>query len=157
MHTRLGGAIAPDLDNGLVVFVNLTRNDFCPWLAGGAVGIRLGSLVDWHIETGRDQDFVGIVGQGTLPLELSRLDDDAELTGACTDTDQSTEPFAVGEAEVMMNVMTQGAETDVMRGRGTVVDAAGNEYRYHFTGMSGVDGQDVLRRVDDFGLLVPLP
>lgn len=110
-------AVFPDRDNDLVVFVNMTREGFCSWLADGAVGSppMLTPLVDWHHDTGPDRELTGVVGVGTPPVELWHLD---EGTGPCDSTDESTEPFAVGEIEIKINVMRAGAEPDMFRGRG---------------------------------------
>lgn len=156
-HEVWDGVIVPDWDNGLAVFVNLTRDDFCDWLAAGAPGEPplITSLIDWHHETGPDRELTGVVGQGTLPIELWRLDD-GPLGGPCDSTDESTEPFAVGEAYAQWNVMRAAAEPDIFRARGTVVDADGTEYRYHVRAMGTIDAQGVLRMIDRSGLLVPL-
>lgn len=147
--------VFPDWDNGLAVFVNTTRDGFCTWLAEGAVGSppMLTPLVDWHHDTGPERELTGVVGQGTPPVELWRLD---EGTGPCDSTDESTEPFAVGEIEIMVNVMRAAAEPDIFRARGTVVDTDGTEYRYHVRAMGTIDAQGVLRMLDRSGLLVPL-
>ena len=76
----------PDLENGLAVFVNTTRNDLCDWVEGGAVGPPPGEVpISIQIkETGNGA--VVMSGRGVVPIELWRLDEDVPpLIGACED------------------------------------------------------------------------
>lgn len=114
----------PDEERGLVVLINVTREVVCTaeqiafemafiaWLEAGEVGPPPAPPAE-PLE-GIEPATVQVVetGQGALvyslqvrdvPMELWVLDEDAQLVGPCTDTDQSEEPFAAGTASFRIN------------------------------------------------------
>ena len=131
--------IMADVENGLAVFWNITRDGFCAWEAGGFAGpppvIELvpGSF---H-ETGKG----ALVGsfQAERPIELWTFDDDVPpLVSACGDTDDQSGPWATGVALVTGNdndIAVTGTRTNSFgeRGRGTVEDGDGDRWHYSWT------------------------
>lgn len=94
----------PDPENGLAVFVNITRENFCAWEAGGFVGPPpVGELVSAQFkETG--QGAVVSSFQADVSIELWRFDSDVPpLVGACEDTDGQVGPWATGDARIEAN------------------------------------------------------
>lgn len=91
-------SIQLDTENGLVVFFNMGRDAFCAWADSGFAGeppvTKLLAISESETPTG------AIVSSVTGPssLELWRLDADADFSGPCPDTDDSSEPWAVGTA-----------------------------------------------------------
>lgn len=88
---------AADVEHGLAVFVNITRDDLCEWVAGGADGPPpVDRLVPVQITR---------TGQGALvrsyrseaTVELYRVDDDVPpFENPCDDTDAQAGPWATG-------------------------------------------------------------
>ena len=151
-----------DVENGVAVFWNITRDDFCAWEAGGFAGappvIELVS-VSSH-ETGKG----ALVGsfQAERPIELWNLDDDVPpLVSACADTDDQTEPWATGVASVISNdndIDISGTRTNSFgeRGRGTVEDGDGGRWHYSwmFRATCTVDcGDDFSLKVENANLV----
>jgi len=153
--------IFPDVENQLVVFWNVTRDDYCAWEAGGFVGpfpalepvpVQLvatptGALV-FHWNAVRH-------------LELWTMNEDAPLTGPCEDTDDSTAPWVTGSARWMGNdndldhngsVEAGLYRTDSFgdRGIGTVVDADGQAWAYNWVFRAVYDKNLDFRPVVDF-------
>jgi hypothetical protein len=150
------------LDNGLVVFINASREAFCSdeqvareqaiigWLEAGAVEE---DFPEWAIE--RPAGFetwtplvvdvpkgaVARLNESGQHIELWRLDDpaDAPGLGACTDTDDRDELFATGTASIKSTVSDlfgQGlrpAALDHTRGHADLVGVDGADYRYTFS------------------------
>jgi hypothetical protein len=147
--------IFPDVQNGLVVFVNSDRATACTadvvawevavlaWLEGGEVGDRplepefptgLDPIAIQAHETGQGAVIYLAKGSG-LTIELWELEADAPLIGPCTDTDGAMHRVALGTASY------QGNDNDLFgsdtrgnafgdRGQGYLTDDAGNAYRY---------------------------
>ena len=68
--------------------------------------------------------------KGSAPLELWRLDEDADLTGPCQDTDAQSGPWAVGAARTVRNdndLDVSGTRSNAFGERlvGTATDADG--------------------------------
>ena len=127
--------ITLDLEHELVVFWNISRDDFCEWEASEFEGpAPVQQLIPAQfVETGQGA-LVG-VGGGVSTLELWALDEGADLSGPCQDTDAQAGPWAVGTANWTINdndIEVSGTRTNSFgeRGRGTVVDAAGNTWHY---------------------------
>ena len=80
----------------LVSFWNITRQDFCEWEAGGFVGDPpvTNLIPSTEVETGKG----AIVGRinASAGLEVWALDEDADLTGPCQDTDDQSAPWGLG-------------------------------------------------------------
>jgi hypothetical protein len=129
----------PDLENGLAVFVNTTRQDLCDWVDSGAVGSPPG-LVPISIQTKETgKGAVVVSGRGVVPIEVWRLDDDVPpLIGACEDTDEQVGPLATGTARVGFtdnDADVSLTRTNSFGGRlqATLTDAGGNTWRYIHT------------------------
>ena len=127
----------PDLTYGLVVFWNITRDAYCAWEAGGAVGdppvIEPVTTSSHQVQSGA----IMVTWQAERPLELWTLDEGADLSGPCQDTDDSTEPWATGSAMARStdnDLEVSGSRTNSFggSGRGTVWDADGNAWQYGF-------------------------
>ena len=151
-------SIFPDPDNGVVVFWNMARDAFCDWEASDfdgppptetAIAVRLRSTPTGPIIFSY---------YGTAPLELWALDEDADLSGPCQDTDDSSEPWATGSAHARYtdNDLDHPASLDAgirrtntfgERGEGKVVDADGGTWTYGWHWRVNFDGKGVDREV----------
>jgi hypothetical protein len=128
-----------DTDNGLAVFVNITRNNFCAWEAGGfADPPPVDALVPVQAkETG--QGAIVASFNTNLSIELWRLDEDVPpLVGPCEDTDGQIEPWATGIANVRGNdndfdVSLTRTNSFGNTGVAAVVDANGDAWHYSWT------------------------
>jgi hypothetical protein len=146
--------VFPDLDNGLVGYVNFTRADFCAWEAGGSVGPPpfLQASLSWLRVTGTGE--VSGNARGNLHVELWPLDDDAALESSCDDTSAATGPFAVGRADVRASQMP--LEHDDGRGawlgkaglKADLTGSDGTRYRYHAHVIELYDGKGRVRHID---------
>jgi hypothetical protein len=126
---------ALDLEHGLVVFWNISRDDYCEWEAGGFVGAPpVTRLIPAQEHLVRGEVLMGRFG-GTSNLELWTLDEDADLSGACQDTDDQSGPWATGTARL------RGTDNDIAvsltrtnafgaRLNGRVVDVDGKTWQY---------------------------
>lgn len=131
--------VFPDVENGLVVFWNITRDAACEWEASGFAGpppvIELTPVM--IKETGKGA-LVGSV-QAVRPIELWNFDDDVPpLVGPCEDTDDQTGPWATGIVRVTANdndLDVSGTRTNSFgdRGQGTVFDIEGGRWHYSWT------------------------
>lgn len=146
-------AIFPDLEHELVVFWNITRDDYCAWQADGFQDAPpVTQLVSGRFHILPNGAIVGAYAATTY-LELWLMNEDAPLTGPCEDTDDSSAPWAVGTARV------QSTDNDVdhdetvaagvvrgnafgQRGLGTVVDIDGatRHYSWIFLGLNDPNG-----------------
>jgi hypothetical protein len=144
-------AVFPDLDNGLVGYLNFTRAEFCAWEAGGFVGPPpyLESSLSWLRVTGTGE--VSGNARGNLHLELWPLNDDFALESSCEDTSDATEPLATGRADVRASQMP--LENDDGRGawlgkigfKAELTGSVGSRYRYHVHTLELLDGKGNLR------------
>lgn len=127
----------PDLENGVAVFWNITRDDLCAWAAGGFVGpppVIEPVTASFH-ETGQGALVASF--SATRPLELWNFDDDVPpLIDPCVDTDDQSGAWATGPVSVNANdndFDVSGTRTNSFgdRGQGTVVD--GDDARWHYS------------------------
>ena len=146
--------ITLDPEHELVVFWNISRDDFCEWEASDFEGpAPVQQLIPAQfVETGKGA-LVG-VGSGMSTLELWALDEGADLSGPCQDTDSQTAPWAVGTAWWTLNdndLDVSGTRINAFgeRGIGTVVDAAGNTRHYSWHFRLVIDRHDELRVVSE--------
>jgi hypothetical protein len=140
----------PDLENGLVVFWNISRDDYCAWEAGGFQGpAPVTERVSGRFNVLPSGAVVGGWAMSSS-LELWTLNEDAPLTGPCEDTDDSSIAWATGSARVTSTdndvFHFESVEAGVIRGNsfgeqgsGAVVDIAGESHRYSW-GFRAVDG-----------------
>jgi hypothetical protein len=130
--------VSLDVEHQLVAFWNITRADYCAWAESGFTGAPpVDRLVpSQYIETA--DGAVVAKFSATSTLELWALDADADFSAPCADTDGSSAPWAVGSAHLTGNdndLFVSGSRTNSFggRSRGTVWDASGAGWRYHWT------------------------
>jgi hypothetical protein len=148
-------AVFPDLDNGLVGYLNFTRADFCAWEVGGFVGPPpyLEASLSWERVTGTGE--VSGNARGDLHLELWPLNDDFALESSCDDTSDATEPFATGRADVRASQMPlenddgRGAWIGRIAAKAELTGSDGSRYRYQAHAMELYDGKGNARRTTD--------
>ena len=137
-----------DPEHELVAFWNISRDDYCAWEASNFEGpAPVEQLIPaTFVETGKGA--VVMHGDGVSTLELWALDEGADLSGPCQDTDAQDGPWAVGTAHWTRNdndLDVSGTRTNAFgeRLRGTVVDAAGNAWHFsgHFRAVIDRDGE----------------
>ena len=135
----------PDFDDGIGVFWNITRDNFCAWAEGGFVGpppvIQL-IPVSVH-ETGASGELVGQY-RGTSSVEIWLLNDPDNPVGPCVDTEGQDGPFASGEAMGHGNnndIDTVGSRRNSFgdRGQGSVTDINGDDWHLNWTFRSQCD------------------
>jgi hypothetical protein len=128
--------IALDLEHELVMFWNISRDDFCAWEASDFDGPPpVTTLIPAHEHVARDA-IVMVNWGGTSSLELWRLDEGADLTGPCQDTDDQSGPWATGtghqtghDNDVDVSLTRTNAFGEQLSG--TVVDVDGNTWRFN--------------------------
>ena len=132
-------AITLDLEHEQVIFWNISRDDFCAWEASNFEGpAPVQQLMPAQfVETSNGA--VILLGGGVSTLELWTLDEGADLSGPCQDTDAQDGPWAVGTARWTLNdndVDVSGSRSNAFgeRAQGSAVDAAGNTWHisWHF-------------------------
>lgn len=144
--------IFPDPANGLVTFWNITRDGYCAWEASDFAG---DPPVTQLIPVSYQQTPTGAViyrWTATSHLELWTLDEDADFSGPCQDTDGSSEPWAEGSARATNNDNDLFHDLSVEAGlkrrnafgdhaRGTVWDASGSAWHYGWVFKAQLDGE----------------
>ncbi len=156
-----------DQEHDLVAFWNMTRADYCEWEASDFDG---DPPVDHLIPIMLVFEPSGAIKTSwgdTAPLELWALDEDADFSGPCEDTDDSTSPWAAGSA------MNMGTDNDLahdesvenglfrtnafgQRGNGSVTDGDGGTWRYGWTFRAVYDNDLEFRAVvPDSTVLAP--
>jgi len=140
-----------DVGDGLGLFVNIGRDDYCAWVEGGFIGPP---PVDKTIsvklkETGKGAVVASF--QGDLSIELWRFDPDVPpLVDPCVDTDAQSGPWATGSAYVEANDNDfDGSRTRTnsfgVRGQGTVEDASGGTWHFSWTNRLQIAKDDEFR------------
>jgi hypothetical protein len=151
----------PDVDHGLVVFINTSREAFCSddqvarevaiidWLEGGMVD----PFPEWAMErppgfqtwtplvVDSPKGIIANLEETNQYIELWRLDepDDAFGVGACLDTDDRDELFATGVADIKANATDlfeanlRPAAIDNFRGKAALASVDGSDYSYFFS------------------------
>ncbi len=151
-------AVYPDVEHGFVGFLNFTREGFCAWVAGGGKGdppLLVPTSPAWEHTTGTGQ-IAGVAYGENLHLELWKFDPDAALEGPCEDTDDATDPFAAGVADVRSRdgdpYGTDDGHGVAYRGDTTIqavlTGSDGNRYGYHMHVLDLVDPNGVWRQPD---------
>lgn len=150
-----------DVENDLVVFWNISRDELCAWAEGPPpfdgpppviepVTLKVHETADGAVVASFQEE---------RPLELWNLDEDAPLTDPCSDTAGQAEPWATGDAMVSMNDndLFNLSDTRVNsfgdRGQGTVTDTDGGNWHYSWTFRAHCDVDCML----DFDLKVDKP
>jgi hypothetical protein len=149
----------PDTENGLAVFVNITREDYCAWEAGGFVGPPpVEELVESQVVETKKGAVVGSF-RANVSIELWRLDADVPpLVGPCEDTDGQSAPWATGTAHIAANdndldVSLTRTKSFGDKGQATVEDAAGDEWHYSWTFHARISKGDIFDvSVEDYNL-----
>jgi len=159
-------AVFPDFDNRLVGYLNITREGFCAWEAGGAVGdppLLEPASPAWERTTGTGE--VGGVVRDELHLELWPMDADPGGVSSCEDTSDATGPFATGRADVRATDRSlygsddgHGAYVADLGFQADLTGADGGRYRYHLHAIWVVDGNGTVRHQDSAHMrLVTMP
>jgi hypothetical protein len=145
----------PDEGNGVAVFWNITRDNFCDWEAGGFEGRPpVEQLVRTNILVTEDGAVQGRYS-ATRPIELWTFDDDVPpLIGACEDTDDQAGPWATGYSHAAAHDddfegMTLPVNTFGDRGDGHVYDSAGDAWNYSWMFRIWDGGEDSFRVFDE--------
>lgn len=150
----------PDVENGVAVFWNITRDGFCAWEAGGFEGpppvIELIPARGLFLESGR------LLGSwhATRPLELWTLDDDVPpLIGPCEDTDDQDGPWASGSAYAEAHdddVFSSHLRTNTFgdRGSGVVYDDAGTAYDFSWVFQAQIKRGEFMVLIDESNLSI---
>jgi hypothetical protein len=136
--------ISLDLEHGLVLFWNITRDDYCDWEATDFDGpAPVTRLIPAHEHVVRGEILMVNWG-GTSNLELWTLDEGADLSGPCQDTDGQSGPWATGTAhqighdnDVDVSLTRTNAFGELLTG--TVVDVDGNTWQYTAQFMARID------------------
>ena len=141
-----------DFENDKAVFWNITRDNFCAWVASDFEGPPpVGELVPASThETG--QGAIVAKFKATRHLELWNLDDPANPVEACEDTDGQPGPWATG------HVNASSTDNDLFRsedprvrnrtnsfgdvGQGTVHDTDGGSWHYSWNFRAHIDKDD---------------
>jgi hypothetical protein len=147
--------VFPDLENGLAVFWNITREDYCAWQANGFAGPPpvIEPVAFTTHETGRGAVVASY--NATRPIELWALDSDVPPLGdACSDTDEHSAPWATGAVHVTYtdnDFFVSLTRTNVFGdgGHGTVFDAVGAAWHYSWTTRLQLDRDGEFRVVVD--------
>jgi hypothetical protein len=159
--------IFADPDLGIVAFWNVTRDGYCAWeesdFDGEPPALDLVTSYSRQTPTGA----VIYRWSQTAHLELWTLDEGADLSGPCQDTDDSTEPWAVGTATMtnadndLFHDESVGAglkRTNAFgdHGRGTVWDADGGAWHFGWIFRGQLDNELNFRVVADRVFLHPI-
>ncbi len=147
--------VFPDVRNGLVGYLNITRADFCAWEDSGYAGpppLLEEFSPTWEHTTGTGQ--VRGVARDELHLELWPANDDPGGVSSCEDTSDAAGPFATGQADVWVSDIpngTGGYGAYVADGtvRATLDGTDGHQYRYHLHVIELVDPNGVVRQADN--------
>ena len=150
--------VFPDPSNGLVVFWNIGRDDYCAWEASDPDSDPpvAGMVPFKFVSTPTGPIVASYWGSG--PLELWALDENAELTGPCEDTDDSPDPWAIGAAQSRYtdNDLDHNASLDAGlhrtnafgdRGQGAVRDADGHAWSFSWLTRVLFDGKGESREI----------
>ncbi len=127
--------ISLDPEHELVVFWNISRDDYCAWEESEFAGpAPVTTLIPAQEHVVRGQVLMATFG-GTSSLELWMLDEDADLSGPCQDTDAQAGPWATGTAnlkgrdnDVQVSLTRTNAFGEQLNGK--VVDVDGNTWRF---------------------------
>jgi hypothetical protein len=136
-----------DLEHELVVFWNISRDDFCAWEATDFDGpAPVTMLIPAHEHEVRGELLMVNWG-GVSSLELWNLDEGADLSGPCQDTDAQAGPWATGTAhqrghdnDIDVSLTRTNAFGENLTG--TVVDGDGNTWQYMSRFMARIDRND---------------
>ena len=139
--------IALDPEHELVVFWNISRDDFCEWEAtefDGPAPVTM--LIPAQERVVRGEVLMVTYG-GTSSLELWMLDEDADLSGPCQDTDDQAGPWATGSGDVIgrdndVDVSLSRTNSFGERLTGTVVDIDGNTWQFSGHFQARIDRND---------------
>ncbi len=139
----------PDAKYRLAVFVNIARDDYCDWEAGGFVGAPpVGELVESQVVETQKGALVGSF-RANVSIELWQLDDDVPpLVGPCEDTDGQAAPWATGAAHVEANDNDLDAtltRTNSFgdRGQANVTEGAGAAWHYSWRFQATISKNDI--------------
>lgn len=149
-------AVFPDFDNRLVGYLNVTREGFCAWEAGGMVGeppLLNPASPAWTRTTGTGE--VSGIAMDELHLELWPMDADPNGESSCEDTSEAIGQFASGRAEVRATDRGldgsddgHGAYVADMAFRAVLAGSDGSRYRYHLHVIQVNDGTGTVRLQD---------
>jgi hypothetical protein len=158
--------IFPDIENGFVVFWNVTRDEYCDWEASDFEGDPPVTHLVSVTYNGTPKGPVVFRFSDISHLELWSIDADADLSGPCQDTDGSSGPWASGDARATQNDNDLNHDESVdaglhrtnafgHRGQGTVLDANGDAWHYSWVFRAQRDSAGEFRLLMERGVLVP--
>lgn len=142
----------PDLDNGLLIFWNTTRDAFCAWVANGSQSPQPAILpITWFVNE-TSGGAIKVTWGASSHLELWRPDPGVDPSDPCAATQNSVSPWAVGSADVHYtdnDFFVSGSRTDSFgsRGLGTVQGADGTEWKYLWEFRAQYDREGAFRLV----------
>jgi hypothetical protein len=127
--------VSLDLEHELVVFWNISSDDYCAWEESDFAGPPpVTTLIPAQVHVVRGEVLLATYG-GTSNLELWMLDEDADLSGPCQDTDDQDGPWATGTAD--LNGHDNDVEVSLTRTNafgeqlhGSVVDVDGSTWQF---------------------------
>jgi len=151
-------SIFPDPSHQLVVFWNISRDDYCAWEASDFQGDP--PVTKLITATFNETPTGAVIGRihSTSSLELWTLDEGADLSGPCQDTDDSSAPWATGSALVTATdndlFHDESFEAGLHRsnafgerGQGTATDASGDTWGFSWVFQGLTHGADDFREV----------
>lgn len=123
-------SLFPDFENGVAIFWNMSRDDFCAW-GEGPPPVQQLIPASAH-ETGQNGELVARFS-ATSSVEIWLINDPENPIGPCEDTAGQEGPFATGEARVSANdndLRNTGPRRNSFgeRGQGTVTDVTGADW-----------------------------
>jgi hypothetical protein len=155
--------IFQDLDHGLYVLWNISRDDFCTWLAEGFEGpAPVGELVTARLVATGKGALVGTF-HATGAIELWQFDEDADfVSGPCHDIDDQTAPAFTGTATVTANdndldVSLTRVNAFGEQGQATLQAVDGSTWHYSWVRRAQIDRDGEVRNLFTRTNLHPIP
>jgi len=143
-----------DIEGGYVALANITRDDLCAWVEGGAVGEPpiLEPVTVRDVETGAGAVVETLRAEWSF--ELWRFDSGTSGMDDCADTEGQSAPFAVGTGTIVSTDNDFFVSGGRMNSFGwsvhaTVYDEDGNAHQFHRVFRAQITPSGELRVVVD--------